>query len=273
MVDRRRFYPLEERDPLDLSTHGLRQLLGWLGILLPLLCVAWAALFPTTVKGPDGEILTVRFTSVSAYYYTSSVWAFVGILVGMGLFLFTYKGYKDNARNWDFWISTLAGVAAIGVAIFPTKPPHELLQPFWWSSWMGRVHVGSALGLFLQFKVFCWVLFPGKDWRVKEEDRKERNWRRLTLSQRVVKYWVYYGCGLVILVCLAWAGVQLHRDRPIFWQEWFALWSFGIAWLRCGQVQWTLRESFVTRPVVVGIEGARAYLRRAFSREESEPPA
>jgi hypothetical protein len=87
-----RLYPIQGPDPLDRSTHGHRQLLGWLGILLPLICLVWSAVFPTTVRLSSSEVITPTLKSVSAYYYTSAVWAFVGILVGMALFLFTYKG-------------------------------------------------------------------------------------------------------------------------------------------------------------------------------------
>lgn len=265
MMNLRRIYPIPPNvDPLDRSTHGFRQLLGWLGMLLPPLCVGWAAFFPTTVTGLDGEIQMTHLDSVSAYYYTSAVWAFVGILVAMGLFLFTYKGYNDKAGRFDFWLSTLTGAAAVGVAIFPTWPPHELLRPSWWAPWMATAHSASALSLFLLFIVFCWVLFPGKDWRLPGGES-----RPLTATERILKYPAYHGCGLLILACLIWAGIQLGRGRSIFWQEWFALWFFGIAWLRKGQVQWTLREGLITRPIIHGAEGAGKYFRDSLFRRKA----
>jgi len=258
----RRLYPIPpDVDPLDRATHGFRQLLGLLGMLLPLLCVGWAALFPTAITDADGGLLIPDLTSVSAYYYTSAVWAFVGILVAMGLFLFTYKGYDDKAGPWDYWISTLTGAAAIGVAVFPTHPLHELLKPSWWAPWMVKVHTASALMLFVLFIIFCWALFPGKDWRLPPETVQP-----LSVSKRIWKYPVYHGCGLLILFCLVWAGVQLGRNGSIFWQEWLALWFFGIAWLRKGQVQWTLREGLITRPLVLGIEGVGNLLRSSLVR-------
>jgi len=261
----RRFYPIPpDVDPLDRSTHGFRQLLGWLGMLLPLLCVLWTALFPTTITGLEGETQVTHLDSVSAYYYTSAVWAFVGILVAMGLFLLTYKGYEDRAGPLDFWLSTLTGVAAIGVAVFPTWPINALPRPSWWAPWMATAHIASALSLFLLFIVFCWVLFPGKDWRLPGDDS-----RSLSTFQRVVKYPVYHGCGLLILVCLVWAGIQLSHDGGIFWQEWFALWFFGIAWLRKGQVQWTLREGLMTRPIIRGAEGVGKYVRDSLFRQSA----
>lgn len=269
MTGSRRVYPIPpDVDPLDRSTHGFRQLMGWLGMALPLLCVGWATLFPTVIAGDGGDVLLTRLDSVSAYYYTSGVWAFVGILVAMGLFLFTYKGYDDKAGRWDYWISTLTGVAAIGVAVFPTHPVHEALQPSWWRPWMATVHLTSALTLFLLFVIFCWVLFPGKDWRLPRGTLPP-----LSAFQRVLKYPVYHGCGLLILACLVWAGVQLMRGGTIFWQEWFALWLFGAAWLRKGQVQWTLREGLVTRPIVLGVEEVGRHLRNTIFPAGAEPPA
>ena len=261
----RQIYPIPpDVDPLDRSTHGFRQLLGWLGMLLPLLCLVWARLFPTTVMGPGGETRIAPLDSVSAYYYTSAVWAFVGILVAMGLFLLTYKGYEDKAGPLDFWLSTLSGVAAIGVAVFPTWPLDPLLRPSWWAPWMANAHNASALSLFLLFIVFCWVLFPGKDWRLSGGDSGS-----LSTLERIVKYPVYHGCGLLILVCLVWAGIQLSRGGGIFWQEWFALWFFGIAWLRKGQVQWTLRKGLMTRPIILGAEGVGKYVRDSLFRKSA----
>lgn len=273
MPKTRQLYPIPSDDPLDRSTHGFRQLLGWLGILLPPACVAWSTVFPTTVIEAGQMVPLSHLGSVSAYYYTSGVAAFVGVLVSMGLFLFTYKGYDDKGGKWDFWLSTVIGVAAIGIAVFPTDPPHESLTRSWWHPWMGKAHYISAGSLFLLFLGFCWVLFPGKDWRLEAGELERRGWQRLTWVGRIWKYRVYYGCGLVILVCLIWALILKSRGNSIFWPEWGALWFFGIAWLRAGQLQWTLRESALTRPLVAGVEGAGAYLRGAFFRHSRKPPA
>lgn len=241
----KRLYPVPaDDDPLDLSTHGFRQLLGGLGIALPPLCWLWANLLPPTgtSEGLLARLWPLRsLDSVSAYYHTSAVWAFVGILVAMGLFLFTYRGYNDRRQRLDYWVSNFAGAMAVLVAIFPTAPPPGAGPP-WWTEVMGTIHLGAAFLLFGSFIVFCWFLFPTKDKRVSETTRQARGYASLTFRERVKKYPVYYGCGLGIALCLVVAGLQSVKGGSIFMAEWWALWFFGISWLRKGQVLWSLRH-------------------------------
>lgn len=236
----RGLYPLPPPDPLDLSTHGLRQLLGYLGVALPLVCWAWTGVFPSAD-------VPHALSSVSAYYYTSAVWAFVGMLVAMGLFLFTYRGYSDRRQAWDYWVSNFAGAMAILVATFPTQASDGLTSPSWWRPFMGYVHLTAAVLLFSSFVVFCWFLFPVKDLRVTAEVRRERGYTLYSFGRRLRHYWVYYSCGLGIVACLGWAAARLLHSASIFWPEFGALVFFGISWLRKGQLAWTVRESKLWR--------------------------
>ena len=101
--------------------------------------------------------------SLSAYYYTGAVGAFVGILFAMGLFLFSYKGYDNEYYARDRFFAVLAGVAAIFVAFYPTNPPHGLAAAIWWRPWTATVHYVAAAALFSSFAVFCLVLFRKTD--------------------------------------------------------------------------------------------------------------
>jgi hypothetical protein len=67
----------ERRD--DLSGQAHRQLIGYIGLLLPILLIVIAGFRPTHHLA-SWKILE----SVSAYYYTGAVAAFVGMLVGPG---------------------------------------------------------------------------------------------------------------------------------------------------------------------------------------------
>ena len=115
---------VERRDD-DLSSPAHRRLLGYIGLLLPPLLVVM-------VKLRDGEALWQKLDSVSAYYYSGAVSAFVGMLVGMALFLFTYRGYRNDWHRWERAVGIIAGVAALGVAIFPTKAPMGVPALSWW---------------------------------------------------------------------------------------------------------------------------------------------
>jgi len=240
-----RWYPLPPADPMDRSTHGFRQLLGALGVVLPLLCWIWAIVLPST-QDPTPFLERLwplhALSSVSAYYYTSAVGAFVGILVAMGLFLFTYRGFEDKRQAWDYWVSSFAGAMAIGVALCPTATPKGFEKIAWWHPLMGKIHLTAAALLFTTFIVFCWALFPTRDKRVTEHDRIRLGYQKYGFLDRLKHYPVYYGCGLGILGCLAWAVLASRAGRSMFVAEWLALWFFGVSWLRKGQVLWSMHQ-------------------------------
>ena len=97
-----------DRNELIVSYLFLRQAMGWIGALLPIVLLAGNAISSATPR-PD---------SVSGYYYTDMRNTLVGALCALGVFLVAYKGYDDV----DLWITNIAGLGAIGVAFCPTKP-------------------------------------------------------------------------------------------------------------------------------------------------------
>lgn len=99
---------------LIISYLTLRKVIGILGVALAGLCVAGGIIFGT------GAIEQ----SISAYYLTNMRDLFVGVLVAAGAFLMTYTGYDRT----DNILSSTAGVAAIGIAIFPmgVVPPGNI---------------------------------------------------------------------------------------------------------------------------------------------------
>jgi len=213
----------------DLSHQAHRQLIGYLGILLPILLLGIAFFRPTPGLPRWGPL-----TSVSAYYYTGAVGAFVGILFALALFLFTYGGYKGYLA--DRVVGNIGGCCAIGVALFPTAAPGSLSEPSWWREITRTIHYLSATSLFLVFIVFSlWLfrktkvpkggeLFPGK---------RQRNR-------------VYLICGLVMVANVLWAGSSYFTGASIFWAEIFALWAFAVSWLVKG---------YAHRPVINRVKG------------------
>ncbi len=83
----------------------LRQIVGWIGTLLPIVLLVGVAISSTESR-PD---------SMSGYYYTDMRNVFVGSLCALGAFLGAYDGYDDLDR----WITNIAGFCAIGVAFCP----------------------------------------------------------------------------------------------------------------------------------------------------------
>src|SRR5690348_16696268 len=125
----------------DLSGDAHRRLIGWIGLVLP-------ALLVVTAIDRDGLARWRSLESISAYYYTGAVAAFVGMLVALALFLFTYRGFDNDYRKADRAVAIVAGLAALAVAFFPTAAPAGVPPLAWWSRSTGVIHHISALVLF-----------------------------------------------------------------------------------------------------------------------------
>ena len=166
--------------------------------------------------------------SVSAYYYSGAVAAFVGILAALGVFLFTYRGYKNKYQSSDRVAAIVAASAALLVAIFPTGAPTDRLRLAWWTPVTGTIHYVSAVILFSSFSFFSLFLFPKSNIKGKPlpPDKRARNA-------------IYVMCGIAIVACMAWAGSSYFTGAPIFWAEALALEFFAVSWLAKGRVDRT----------------------------------
>jgi multisubunit Na+/H+ antiporter MnhB subunit len=211
-------------DPVDddLSSHFHRQFIGYLGMSLPVLLWIIAGLRPT-----EGLERWDTLKSVSAYYYTGGVAAFVGILITLAVYLFSYQGYKNEYRRLDRIAAIIAGGAAVLVAFFPTEAPGKLTEPFWWTPRTDTIHYISAIVLFGSFIFFSLFLFPKSSVKKAELPRDKR-----------VRNRIYIFCGVAMVVCMVWAGVALYRnsETSIFWPESLALEFFAVSWLVKGRV-------------------------------------
>lgn len=198
--------------PDDLSDHSHRQLIGYIGLVLPLLLILMVLI-------RDGGEQWSCLDSISAYYYTGAVAAFVGMLVSLALFLITYRGYKNKYYRADRAAGVTAGIAALGVAIFPTEAPACVAGLPWWRPITGYLHYGSAIVLFSMFALYAlWLFRITPDKKQVPPGKKRRNL-------------VYLICGVVIVISMVWAGVAGLRGGSIFLPESFALVAFAISWL------------------------------------------
>ena len=66
------------RDVDDRSDNAHRQLIGWIGLLIP-----WILILLAAARSTDPSARWTVLDSVSAYYYTGAVVAFVGMLVAL----------------------------------------------------------------------------------------------------------------------------------------------------------------------------------------------
>lgn len=207
--------PSDQR-PDDVSGHRHRQVIGYLGLLLPILLVLmlqWRPNAPADQWASD---------SISAYYWTGAVAIFAGLLAALSLYLLTYRGYANASHKYDRGAAIIAGTAAALVAVFPTSPPAGISPP-WWAEWINTTHFAAAITLFGMFAVFSLWLFrktpPGAE---PAADKKRRNA-------------IYLLCGVGILASMGWAVYARLSGRSIFWPESFALGFFAWSWLTKGR--------------------------------------
>jgi len=196
---------------LALSYLGIRRAIGVIGTSLPfvLLIGAWA-LDGVGVQG-----------SISDYYYTVMRNVFVGSMVANGVFFLSYRYARVDTA-----LASLIGVAAIGVALFPTTP----VDPTPGESAVGAVHFACATVFFLTLAGYSYFIFTKTDpSRPMTPEKKKRNV-------------VYRISGIAILVCLALIALinflpttSIADLQPVFWLETVASVAFGVSWLVKGE--------------------------------------
>jgi len=189
----------------------IRNILGLLGCLLPVLCILGACLSPNTVY-PDW------WTSISITYYSSPV--LIAILSSVSFFLIIYRGYN----GWDTAVNTTAGIAGLCVVCFPCEASwidvNTKVGLFWLPIYVTKwVHYSTAFILFLLLALNSIILFSKGN-----NKRKNR---------------IYKICGYVILADLFIFGLNaiwFHIDWTIIVNETIMLFAFGLSWLVKGHI-------------------------------------
>lgn len=226
----------DDQDPAVLYARSyllIRVIVGVLGVLLPTLLFILDGLFlrgGLVVKG-----------SLSAYYHSGARDLFVGVLCVTGFLLITYM--SAQRRTWDFILSTVAGVAALGVALLPTTRPNltdaslrcgaidpapagctQLQQAFGETAVAG-IHFTSA-GLFILSLAAICFLFALRERRHLGNKTQER---------------LHRTCGIVILSGVAWVflghllGVEPFGLTPLYVGEVVSVYAFGVSWIAKGR--------------------------------------
>lgn len=219
----------QEQSEIWLSRQNtLRQLIGYLGISLPLLL--W--FFLLIDMG-----VTKPLPSLSHYYYTRVSGIFVIIVSLMAIFLLIYKG----GDKLDFYVSSIAGIAALVVVLFPTDNLSlicnddfsnyavTILKP---GIFRVKLHYIAA-GIFLSCLAFmAFFLFT----RINPNlvlSREKRLRNMLYRSSAVVMV-------LAMMVMLAGAlnviPAEYYLEHQFtFWMETVAIVAFGFSWLVKGK--------------------------------------
>lgn len=203
-----------------ISFYRLRQLIGWLGIILPVSLIAY-----TLVQGDCNVVQD----SISSYYHTSAGHIFVAITFSMAIVLITYRGY-DN----DYVLFRIAAALSLIVAFVSNLQVDELGGCFIrqnFSEVSNMIHLVAAISFFALLAYICIFRFtkskPGKTMSYQKKMRNN----------------IYKCCGLIMIVvmlilALYMTGVISFLDpiNPIFTGETIMLFAFGAAWLTKGQL-------------------------------------
>src|SRR5262249_5164000 len=139
----------------DVSSHALRQAIGYVGLFLPI--ALWILAAWRSVKGYPGWS---TLDSISEYYHSGAVSLLTGALAILAIFLWTYRGFRNRKGRLDRILGKVACVAALGVSFFPTTAFNPFTGPPWWADWMRIAHYVSAAALFLSFIGYSLFLFP-----------------------------------------------------------------------------------------------------------------
>lgn len=188
-----------------------RLLVGAVGVALPLVLVIGNPLL-------FGEPWNA-YPALSDYYYTPMRNWLVGSLFALGGGLVVYVATRANRR--DTWLSSVAGVLAVLVALFPTDPLRKEVTV------TGVLHLIFASGFLALLGVICWRFGTrdGRDTRFGERHR--RFWRR-----------VHHGLALTIWVAIVGIGASavfgvLEDSAPLVLQ-FVAVLAFGASWFLKG---------------------------------------
>ncbi len=200
-----------------ISYINLRILIGILAIALPFVCIL------------GGMLITKESiqTSISIYYYTNVRDCFVGILVGISMFLVSYKGYGkvDNV------VTTITGVIGLGVVIFPCYSPDYI------NTKVGFFHIpieiSGYIHLICAFAYFALMAYNSMFIFTKTHDNKKmtKNKKKRNVVYRICGFLIYLSLIALLLVFIFGHASIIAEKQIMLKIEAVMLVSFGISWL------------------------------------------
>lgn len=215
----------------------IRTIVGLIGIVLPFVFILGEAFFLRAGVHVRG--------SISAYYHTSMRDIFVGGLCVIGFLLASYMAGQN--KRTDYTLSLVAGVAVIGVALFPTSRPGlaadaprcgTMPAPSGCTpvqQWLGETLAASVHFSFAAVFILCLaaICFYFANHEVNRPDGGSARAARLQRS-----------CGVVILAAVGWVGLggilgaTIWELTPLYLGEVVSVWAFALSWLVNGRAWW-----------------------------------
>lgn len=210
----------EYDDYTILSYKTLRRLVGILALSTAFICIIGSLLFNN---------LTVQ-SSVSLYYYTNMRDFLEAVLIGIGIFIITYKGYVLLDRI----INILTGIFGICIALFPCSSDIDYVGIFNIPSEVSNILHLITAGIFFGLLGFIsFFLFTKSDGTITGIITKQKKIRNI----------IYRICGIIIALCgvaiglsFAFLGEEImNKYFIVLILEIIILTSFGISWLVKGE--------------------------------------
>jgi hypothetical protein len=195
-----------------LSYRNLRAIIGYVGLALPLALLLTGAV--------DGHLES----SISAYYYTKIGNVFTGALCAIGVFLIAYR-----LTSWavDNAATTLAGLAALGVAFFhaaPKNPTPGQLR-------LADMHLTCAAALFILLGAISLLIFPQD---MSDAEKKQQKWRVPCYRGLGVLIWL----SIILMPTLSkLADAFYDNDHVFFILETICVMAFAVSFLLKGHGQ------------------------------------
>jgi hypothetical protein len=205
-----------------ISYLTLRQAIGWMGLLMPLIVRFGASLL-------DGIHTN---DSISAYYYTCMRDVFVATLVLIGALMACYR-----SQDWyDNLVAIIAGLSSIGMGLFPMPPDFSDQLLLAYPSLATNTKCCLNTCQFDYHSIFSVIFFAAIFYQVcfQFTDPQLQNPSQRKQSRNKV----YRVCGLVMAIAFLAIGIIKLQNNggSIFWPETLAVVSFGVAWLVKGRL-------------------------------------
>lgn len=199
----------------ELWMRRVRNLVGFLGMILPWLSLIGASIVSKTVGVPNDFWRTL---SISATYYITPF--LTGILTAAAIVLMCYDGY-----DWrDSVVTTISGVFGIMIVLFPCNctVATDYVGAFQLPVKVSNlIHCFSACTFFILLSINSLFLFT-----LGESGTKMKKIRNI----------IYRVCGIGMLSALILMILPINFFAKTFIVEAIALTFFGISWLVKGQI-------------------------------------
>lgn len=221
----------------------MRKLIGATAILMPV--AVWL------LSKPELSAQGRSLTSISISYWTKIDDIFVGCLFAVAYFLFAYNGTGSCKRDSEYWLSKIACLSALFVALFPTcgfKTPASESNcslegaPNWiMAISFNHPHIFHYTATFLLFICLFFMLLIFS-FRASRKGKNKRSMEYLA-----------YGLGMIIGLPILYLvlDIVLGWADSLFYVEFLGLALFAAGWLRAG---WYTEDREPKRP-----EGAEKF--------------